>query len=81
MEENKLMSPVEALEDFFAFALSPENRKVFIGRERHYIKKTKADLLAGEKIGLRRIKSVLGLAPGRYEFHESVFVTKKTAPE
>lgn len=75
MEEKKF-TPIEALEDFFEWALLPENKKTFIGRERHYIKMTKANLLAGEKIGLRRIKTVLGFAPGRYEFHETAFVTK-----
>jgi len=64
------MTPAEAWNDFFAWAMSPEIKPTFKVKERHYLNKTNCDVQRN-KCGIRRIKNALAqYGQGRYVWRE-----------
>ncbi len=70
------LTPAEAWNDFFAWAMSPEIKPTLSAECRHYFNKTNGDVRRG-KCGLRRIKNALAqYGQGRYVWSEVVTVTR-----
>lgn len=73
----KELTPEQAWEDFYSFIQLPENWKPLDKDTKHYLRKTARQI---NEAGPKRIRQILdSVTPGRYEFHESIWFTKKEA--
>ena len=64
----KILTPAEAWNEFYAWAMNPENGLQISPDNKHYLQKTNGDM-ANARCGNHRLRNIFEkYAPGKYEF-------------